>query len=286
MTEDEPAAALAPAARSSFLQRVVRADAVVAPLLLFLLVYVGTLAVLFWTRFPFAQWTGLLAVSLATLFSVFVWEQGRWTLGFAARPLQILADLSTGTLFGAALIGICGLLVAWTTPVWHGPGLGFPWKELALVFVPAAVHEELLFRGYVFQKLRQWRRGFAILFLAIVFALLHAGNEAVSHIGLFNIFLGGILLALAYERRMRLWFPIALHLAWNVMSGPVLGHEVSGYESMHTVLVERGGGPVWLTGGDFGIEGSIWMTGIELLAIALLMRPAAAPESTAQAVLE
>ena len=44
------------------------------------------------------------------------------------------------------------------------------------------------------------------------------------------------------------------------MSGPILGHEVSGYESMATVFVERGQWPGWLTGGEFGIEGSVWMT--------------------------
>jgi hypothetical protein len=92
----------------------------------------------------------------------------------------------------------------------------------------------------------------------------------VSWLGLTNVFLGGVLLGLAYEKYGRLWFPIGLHFAWNVMSGPVLGHEVSGYESMTTVFVERGQGAAWLTGGDFGIEGSIWMTLTELTAIAFL----------------
>jgi hypothetical protein len=54
------------------------------------------------------------------------------------------------------------------------------------------------------------------------------------------------------------------------MSGPILGHEVSGYDSSLTVFVERGSGPVWLTGGDFGIEGSAWMTVTELIAIVAL----------------
>src|SRR6185436_20330775 len=105
-----------------------------------------------------------------------------------------------------------------------------------------------------FQKLHRWNRLFAIFLVALVFAALHAGNTAVSTIGLLNIFLGGVLLGLAYERYQRLWFPIGLHLAWNVMSGTVLGHEVSGYDSVATVLVELGHGPEWLTGGEFGIE--------------------------------
>ena len=102
-------------------------------------------------------------------------------------------------------------------------------------------------------------------------AALHFNNASVSWIGLTNIFLGGILLGLAYELYARLWYPIGLHLAWNLTSGPVLGHEVSGYESMATLFVERGSGPVLLTGGDFGIEGSVWMTLTEAAGILLLL---------------
>ena len=89
-------------------------------------------------------------------------------------------------------------------------------------------------------------------------------------LGLTNVFLGGILLGLAYARFERLWFPIGLHTAWNVTIGPILGHEVSGYESMRTVFVERGGGAPWITGGDFGLEGSVWLTAIAIVAIGLM----------------
>lgn len=213
---------------------------------------------------------GLLSVTFATLVVLLVWEKGASAIGLVAPPGRIAGEFFAGTAFGVALIGLCAAIVAWTTPIDHAPGRGFPWLELFAVFVPAAVHEEVLFRGYVFQKLRAWRRWVAILLIAAVFAGLHVGNAAVSYIGLLNIFLGGVLLGLAYERYLRLWFPIGLHLAWNVMTGPILGHEVSGYESMRTLFVERGNGPSWATGGDFGIEGSVWMTLVELLAIVIL----------------
>jgi hypothetical protein len=159
-----------------------------------------------------------------------------------------------------------------STAIRHTAGRGFPWYELVTVFIPAAVHEELLFRGYPFQKLYAWRPSFALWFASLFFAALHLGNPSVSAIGITNIFLGGILLGLAYGRYRRLWFPIGLHLAWNLMTGPILGHEVSGYEAVRTMLVETGGGPEWLTGGDFGIEGSVWMTIAEITGITLLAR--------------
>jgi hypothetical protein len=245
---------------------------VLAPLLLFVSFYVATLLALTWLRFPFVQWTGLISVTLATLLTVTWWERGQWPLGLFVRPRLAIVEFLLGSCCGLVIVGACALLVVVTTAVRHEPGRGFPWIELFAVFLPAAVHEELLFRGYGFQKLHRANRLLALLFVALVFAWLHTGNESVTPLGLANIFLGGILLGLAYERYRRLWFPIGLHLAWNVMSGPILGHEVSGYEALHTVLAERGTGPELFTGGEFGIEGSIWMTLVEVAAIASLWR--------------
>lgn len=247
-------------------------DRVIAPILLFVSVYVATLLVAQWVRFPFIQWTGLIAVTLATLGTIGAVERGRWDLGLFVPPSLAARDLVLGSVFGTALIGACALLVVLTTEVRHGRGAGFPWRELALVFVPAVLHEELLFRGYPFQKLAASHRTFALLFAALVFAALHANNSAVTPLGLANIFLGGVLLGLAYFRYGRLWFPIGLHLAWNLMTGPLLGHEVSGYRTEETLLTESGQGPWWLSGGEFGIEGSLWMTTVELIAIGMLAR--------------
>jgi membrane protease YdiL (CAAX protease family) len=237
---------------------------------LFVSFYVATLIILTWVRFPFVQWMGLISVTVATAATVAIWEKGRWPLGLFVSPRLAAPEFVRGVVWGLLLVATCALMVVLSTEIRHEAGGGFPWLELLVVFVPAAVHEELLFRGYAFQKLHRWNRIVALLLVALIFAGLHAGNAAVSWLGLANIFLGGILLGLAYERYSRLWFPIGLHLAWNVMSGPILGHEVSGYDSMATVLVERGTGPLLLTGGDFGIEGSVWMTVVEVAGIVAL----------------
>ncbi len=225
-----------------------------------------------WLALPLGQWTGLVSVTVATLVVAGWWERGRWPLGFFVSPRLASREFVLGALLGAALIGGCAVAVVLSTGIRHEPGRGFPWLEVVAVFLPAAIHEELLFRGYPFQKLYAWRPDFALWFAAFFFAALHFGNPSVSLLGLANIFLGGILLGLAYARYGRLWFPIGLHLAWNLMTGPILGHEVSGYEAVHTVLIETGGGPGWLTGGDFGIEGSVWMTLAEITGIAMLSR--------------
>ena len=239
---------------------------------MFVSFYVATLIVAQWVRFPLVQWIGLIAVTVATLLTVGILEGGRWPLGLFVAPRVASREFALGVLFGVALIGTCALLVVLTTQVRHGRGSGFPFGELAAVFLPAVVHEELLFRGYPFQKLAASNRTFALFFVAVVFAALHGNNSAVTPLALANIFLGGVLLGLAYLRTRRLWFPIGVHLAWNLMTGPVLGHEVSGYRSEETILTESGHGPWWLSGGEFGIEGSLWMTLVELAAITLLWR--------------
>ena len=251
--------------------RLVAADRLLAPLLLFVFFYVAALIVLAWFRFPLVQWIGLISVSVATAATVSIWDRGRWDLGLLVRPRLLLRELASGSAWGLALVGTCAVLVILMTSTTHRPGSGFPWLELLAVYVPAAVHEELLFRGYAFQKLYVWRPWFTVIGGALLFAALHMGNTSVTLLGLLNIFLGGVLLGLAYARHRRLWFPIGLHLTWNLTSGPLFGHEVSGYQPASSVLIEVDGGPIWLTGGEFGIEGSALMTLVELGGIALLL---------------
>ena len=233
--------------------------------------YVATLFVLTAVRVPLRYWVGLAAVTIATTVTVAIFERNGWPLGLFVPPRMALREVAVGLAWGVVLIGACAILIVVSSDVRHEPGRGFPWLELVAVFIPAVLHEELLFRGYPFQKLLRLNRAFAVLFAAALFAALHLGNSAVTPLGILNIFLGGILLGLAYVRYGRLWFPIGLHLAWNLMSGPILGHEVSGYTGATTLLIERGGGPWWVTGGEFGIEGSAWMTMIECVAVGWLV---------------
>ena len=242
----------------------------IAPLLLFVSFYVATFIVAGLLRAPWIQSSALAPVVIATVVTIAIVARGNWDIGLA--PRFAIREFGGGTIFGIVLIGSCAILIVLTTGVRHTIGRGFPWAEMLSVFIPAAVHEELLFRGYAFQKLHRWNRTVALLLGALIFAALHAGNFNVTMLALANIFLGGIVLGLAYEHHYRLWFPIGLHLAWNVMSGPILGHEVSGFIMTKSMLVEIDRGAAWLTGGTFGIEGSVWMTVTEVAAIAVLLR--------------
>lgn len=221
---------------------------------------------------PHVQWAALLAVVVATAATIRVWERGDWWLGLMVRPSVAIRELVFGLAFASVLIAVCNVLIVLTTDLRQARGSGVPSWDLAALFLPAALHEELAFRGYAYQKLRQWNRVAAIVITSLVFAGLHAGNLGASPLGIVNILIAGVLLALAYERFQRLWFPIGIHFAWNAMSGPILGYPVSGFVPRESVLRVAGAGPHLVTGGAFGIEASIWMTFVELVAVALLLR--------------
>ncbi|HEV8660864.1 MAG TPA: CPBP family intramembrane glutamic endopeptidase [Thermoanaerobaculia bacterium] len=221
---------------------------------------------------PFFQWIAVISAVCATTATITLWHHGRWDLGLRVAPRVATIELLAGFFFAVALIGTADVLIIAFTPLHHVHGRGFPIAEALTVFLPAALHEELVFRGYPYQLLRRWKRWFAIASSSLVFAAIHAGNSDVTALALVNIFLGGIVLALAYERRRRLWMPIGLHFAWNMMSGPILGYEVSGFAARESLLTTVVVGPPLATGGGFGIEGSIVMTGLELGGILLLWR--------------
>lgn len=247
----------------------------VAALSLFVALYLATFFVVGYVAalagIYLGQWISLLCVCAATFGTIGIFEQGVWELGFFVRPALAGRELLYGCGAAVLLIGAADGLVLLTTRLRHVAGNGFPWLELMAVFLPAVFHEELLFRGYPFQKIWRTHRLGAVLFSSVVFAALHGGNNAISLLALANLFFAGILLALAYVRYERLWFPIGIHLGWNLLSGPILGYNVSGYISSATVLRTVGRGSPWLTGGLFGIEGSVWIVVVELAGIALLL---------------
>lgn len=246
------------------------ADRLVAPLAVFGLAYFAALSIL--SRFiVYFQWAALASVVVATSIVVLAWEKRRWALGFFISPPLALKEAAGGLAFAVLLIGSADLAIMATTGLHHSVDGRFPALEIVAVFLPAVFHEELLFRGYPFQKLWHWRPVPSTIGVSLVFAAVHGANTAVTPVGLLNIFLGGLVLSLAWAWFERLWFPIGLHLGWNLMSGPVLGYEVSGYAPAASLLDVSGTGPPLMTGGAFGIEGSLWMTVMESIAIAVLV---------------
>ena len=89
-----------------------------------------------------------------------------------------------------------------------------------------------------------------------------------------------------YLFTQNIWAPFAMHAIWNFLQSTVLGFAVSGMETYRVLQLEISG-PEWLTGGDFGIEGSL-LSVLFILAAIIYFWPSAsneAPWSKLEAVL-
>ncbi len=84
-----------------------------------------------------------------------------------------------------------------------------------------------------------------------------------------NIFLVGILLGINYTYTRNLWFSICFHIGWNFLQGPLLGFRVSGL-AFRSLLQPEFRGDEILTGGAFGLEGSVFNLAITLSGVLLL----------------
>ena len=186
-------------------------------------------------------------------------------LGWPTRGrhwLGVLWGTGVGAGLIAALAGIEHLVglsrYRPVAPEW-GP-LSFNVLELVLV----AIHEELLFRGYLLTNLAEGLGGagarvrgliLATTLTALGFVIGHVGNPNVSVFGLVNIGLAGVFLALPFVLRGELGASIGLHFGWN-MAQSLLGMAVSGNE-LGGALLERTllTDDELVTGGAFGAEG-------------------------------
>ncbi|ESQ86506.1 hypothetical protein ABAC460_23175 [Asticcacaulis sp. AC460] len=173
-------------------------------------------------------------------------------------------DLAVGLAAGAALMALpalvlllCGWVRFELTAI--APAT---FAMAVLTMLGVAIAEELLFRGFLFQRLIA---GVGVwptqLMMAGLFLLTHLGNSGLhgpaALLATINIFLAGVLFGQAWLRTRRLALPIGIHLGANVMQGNILGFAVSGTDSQSWLIARLATAPDWLTGGTVGLEGSL-----------------------------
>jgi|SRR6185503_2862257 len=228
-------------------------------------------------------------VSLTTvwLFRTFIDRRNMASLGLQTGFTQ---ESIIGFFIGPALMGLLALLLMATgrlqwVDITFDPSTLF--ISLGMV-VLIAFSEELVFRGYVLSNLLDSFSGettgllaegpssntgtgrwIALLLSALCFAIFHFSGPGITPLAFANLFLAGILLGVNYIYTRNLWFSFSLHLSWNFFLGPILGSHISGL-SMPTLLVTEIKGDWLVTGGDFGIEGSVINTALSLIAILVL----------------
>ena len=139
--------------------------------------------------------------------------------------------------------------------------------------ITSAIIEEVLIRGIIFripeEKLGSY---ISLLISALIFGALHMGNPNSSFsAGIGLAIQAGLLLGAAYIYSRNLWFPIAIHFAWNFTQSAIFGANVSGNVTSKTLITSKIEGAEWFTGGQFGPEGSIQATIFCLIATIILL---------------
>jgi hypothetical protein len=133
-------------------------------------------------------------------------------------------------------------------------------------FALATLAEEIVFRGYAFQRFVDAVGPLAAslsfaAFYAIVQAFLLGSSRASVAVSVVL----GLVLSTAYLRTRALWVSWGLNFGWKASRALLFGLAVSGVNS-HSPIVEGDPmGPFWVTGGGFGLDGS-WVSFYILLA--------------------
>jgi membrane protease YdiL (CAAX protease family) len=137
-----------------------------------------------------------------------------------------------------------------------------PVSDMIIPFTVAfsvAIFEEILIRGIIFRILEEKLGSYiSLIITAIIFGGLHVANPNSTLLsGLCVGIEAGFLMGAAYIYARNLWFPIAIHFAWNFMQSGVFGAITSGNEKTSGLLTTKITGSQLITGGEFGPEGTI-----------------------------
>ena len=218
----------------------------------------------------------LSAAAVASALSMMIFEsRGLTDTGLSWGPgsgRNLLFGLGFGV--GGALLMVLPCLAMGIAHYEHvsnadtslGAALFFP-----MLLLCGAAGEEILFRGFMLQYLmRAYGAWAAIVGVAALFAVMHAGNPGVTTLGLLNTAGFGILFGAALLRTHELWLPIGAHFGWNATL-PFLGVQLSGLTIRVTEYrLVWSTGDVW-SGGSYGPEASVAASAV-LVILFLLLR--------------
>jgi uncharacterized protein len=219
--------------------------------------------------------TNGLALVVLALWVVFKERRRFSSVGF--RGGRALPRAITGFALGAVLVGIVAVIlvaIGVYTPIAAPAGStsGLPALLPALLLVAAVAvqssAEETITRGYLLQVFAQQMPAWAaILVPSVIFTLAHVTFDPLI---LINTTLIAVAFCFVALGQGSLWLVCGLHTGFNWLQGNGIGIPVSGHA--HSVslayLAPTEASPAWLTGGDYGIEGSAVLTLVLIVFLA------------------
>ena len=217
---------------------------------------------------------GVISSLLAMLAYVFLYRsyESRKITEFSVNRIgvNLLAGLILGIVLQSLTILVIYLMGGYSVSAVNSFLFIIP--ALTMAF-SSAIFEEILFRGILFRIIEEKLGSYiALLISALIFGALHLSNPNSSIIASIGLAIqAGLLLGAAYMYSRNLWFPIALHFAWNFMQSGIFGASVSGHVIEKSLLTSTIHGAEWFTGGAFGPEGSIQATVFCFIATVVIL---------------
>ena len=209
----------------------------------------------------------------------------RWTRKVEKRPIRtlgfyrenFLSSLLKGFGLGLALF-LLTLLGLVALGQYHFESIHLnPYSLVFVVFtipfwILQGTAEEVVSRAWLLPQLAsRTNLKLAVLISSLFFTLLHMGNSGLTPLSLMNLFLFGVAMSLYLLKTDTVWGVAGIHGAWNFAQGNLFGVLVSGQSSGTSIMkFTPQGNQDWLSGGSFGIEGSIMSSIILFLLIVYL----------------
>lgn len=212
---------------------------------------------------------------LNILFLILFFRQNQPAFFKAFRKPAANAVLNTfyGLIVTAIFIGILYGILFLITDIqfaYKGESLAVLSSWFVMLYF-AAMIEEVLCRNLMLDRLIN-EKGYnplAVLFVSsLLFSLLHLFNDNFSIVPFINIVLVGIIFGIIYLKYKNIYLVTAIHFFWNYITGLVLGSHVSGI-AMPSIFTYQLSGSELISGGGFGIEGSVVLVILQLIVIAM-----------------
>jgi membrane protease YdiL (CAAX protease family) len=126
------------------------------------------------------------------------------------------------------------------------------------VFGLLAFFEEIIFRVILLRLLEEmigtW---LAIVVVAAIFGGVHLIHDEATVLSAAAIAVQDLILSGAFVLTRRVWLSWGIHWGWNFVQDGILGMPNSSVDELPSLFEPSVSGPIWITGGGFGIELSI-----------------------------
>jgi membrane protease YdiL (CAAX protease family) len=229
---------------------------------------------------PFPALFVALEVALVVL-ATFV-AYGAYVRLIERRPVSELSRTGALREVGLGIVGGVGLIAAvvgvlWLLGDYQVTGTNDWTVVLAPLAanVPSAVIQQVVFQGIIFRITEQYLGSWwAMLISVALFGLVHLFLiPQITVAGLLAILVGGLLFTAAYICTRRLWLSSSLHATLDFTQDAIFGvgtYHVSGVAAVGLLSAQLSG-PAALTGGAFGIEGSVLTLALLLATVVALL---------------